>query len=201
MVRAAAFLLIGLTVTPAGAETASPDPLIGRVNHAGYNRHSHCTGFMVEGGHLVTAAHCMPRAERAVHYLAGYDRGQFSHHLEQPKSRFHSLPGRDIVILCNAGQDTSGRAISGEPPQPAQSVTVTGYASPRSQVLQARACDVVRAHARAIEIGCPLAPGNSGGPVTMQVDGGEQVVGVVSATSLHSGIAHRLSADDLAVCD
>lgn len=183
------------------AETVPPDDLVGRINHAGYNRHSHCTGFIVRGGHLVTAAHCMPVAERAVHFLAGYDRGQFRHHLERPRSAFIKLRDRDIAILCRAVPDKAGRKVSGVNLNPAEQVQILGYAAPRSQVLQTKSCEVVRANDRAIEIGCPLSPGNSGGPVIARTDGENRVVGVVSATSLHSGIAHRLDPKDLRLCD
>lgn len=193
-------LLICSVASAAVADIVAPDPLIGRLNHAGYNRHSHCTGFMVDGGHLVTAAHCMPKAERAVHYLAGYDRGQFRRHVEQPKSRFRILDGRDIAILCNARPDRRGRPISDSPPSPADPLVILGYAAPRSQVLQSRRCETIRVSGRGIEIGCPLSPGNSGGPVIARVAGRETIVGVVSATSLHSGIAHRLMPADLEVC-
>lgn len=199
--RIAVVLFSMLLAWTAIAETVPSDPLVGRVNHAGYNRHSHCTGFLVEGGHLVTAAHCMPSAERAVHYLAGYDRGQFLRHVERPRSRFRKVPGRDIAVLCNADADQSGRRVSSHLLQPAQTVQVLGYAAPRSQVLQSKSCEVIRTSERSIQIGCPLSPGNSGGPVIAAAGGQPSVVGVVSATSLHSGIAHRLKPGDLDICD
>jgi protease YdgD len=193
--------LLFLTTVPVAAEVLPSDPLIGRINHAGYNRHAHCTGFMVEGGHLVTAAHCLPRAERAVHYLAGYDRGKFLRHIESPKSRFRVLRDRDIAILCNAKPDGAGRSVSDNAPATAASVKVAGYAAPRSQVLQAKVCEVIRAGQSAIEIGCPLSPGNSGGPLIQRTNGTDQIAGVISATSRHSGIASRLRPADLNVCD
>lgn len=195
-------LAVTLLVAAVSCEgVLAADPLVGRVNHAGYNRHAHCTGFIVEGGHLVTAAHCMPRAERTVHFLAGFDRGGFGDHVQASTSRFRKLKGRDIVVLCNAAASNSGLAVTVERPIPTQSVTIRGYASPRSQILQSRQCDVIRASSNGrIEIGCPLAPGTSGAPATVTVDGIDHVIGVVSATSLSTAIIHALEPKTLEQC-
>jgi len=193
-------ILALLAACPALAELAEPDRHIGRLNHAGYDNYSHCTGFVVEGGHLVTAKHCLPRAERSVHYLSAYDRGDFRKHVEEPLSSFHVVPGHDIAILCNAVADGKGRPLSRHRPAAADWVTIWGYPAPRSQVFQVKSCDVIDSTERAIDIGCPLAPGNSGGPVTMRINGVSSVVGVVSATGPAASVAYRLRPDMLSVC-
>ena len=51
--------LLGLLVLGSGlAPTAMADDALlasasGRINHAGFRNRSHCTGFVVEGGHVV----------------------------------------------------------------------------------------------------------------------------------------------------
>lgn len=194
MIRALLLLLV--LCPPAIAEIIRPDPLIGRINHAGYERRSHCTGFLVEGGHLVTAAHCMPNAERSVHFLAGYDRAAFMAHIERPKENFLIVRGRDIAVLCNAVADRAGLPWLEAQPDPAEPVTILGYASPRSHVLQRKQCEVIRAARGEMRIGCPLAPGNSGGPVLWN----GKVVGVVSATSQSMARAYLLEPRFLDAC-
>ncbi len=64
-----------------------PWSAVGRVNIAGVRARSHCTGALVGFRVVITAAHCLYRADLkkwatpgVVHFVAGYQRGEYEAH-------------------------------------------------------------------------------------------------------------------------
>ncbi len=102
---------------------AATSGAIGRINHAGFRSKSHCTGFVVTGGHIVTAAHCLPAwEEESVHFQRGYDRGDHLGHYKAPQATFRTVANRDIALLCNAAdpgvarvESVARRSVAGGP--------------------------------------------------------------------------------------
>jgi|GEM_PF-2288831 len=178
----------------------------GRINHAGFRNRSHCTGFVVEGGHVVTAAHCMPGWDgEQVHFLRGYDRGDLMQHISAPRAAWHIVRGRDIAILCNAAPDAPafGFGDGGEDSRlaPGDDLLIPGYAIPRAHMLQPHHCKLWKLEdGGGIRVACPVRPGTSGAPVLQAVAGGYRVVGVMSASSRTAARADMLDADVLAPC-
>ncbi|WP_416899422.1 MAG: trypsin-like serine peptidase [Minwuia sp.] len=199
---AVAGLLLTLAVSSGAAPALAADPSIGRINHAGYKGRAHCTGFVARGGHVITAAHCMPDRQRSVHFLAGYDRARYLWHLESPRSDWRQVEGLDIAILCSGAPGFPALSIADAPPEPGETVMVEGYATPRSHVLQTRRCEVVGTDSRGrMEIGCRMPPGMSGAPVLIGEGDGRSVVGVVSSTGTATAIVHGITPRSPAACD
>lgn len=175
---------------------------IGRINHAGFRNRSHCTGFVVEGGHVVTAAHCMPGWDgEQVHFLRGYDRGDLVQHLSAPGVAWHIVRGRDIAILCNAAPDVPAFGFGHTRIMPGDDLLIPGYAIPRAHMLQPRHCPVWKLEAGGgIRVACSVPPGTSGAPVLQTDAEGYRVVGVMSASSRTAARADALDADMLAPC-
>lgn len=204
--------LLGLLVLGSGlAPTAMADDALlasasGRINHAGFRNRSHCTGFVVEGGHVVTAAHCMPGWDgEQVHFLRGYDRGDLVQHISAPRAAWHTIRGRDIAVLCNAAPDAPAFVLGdgGEDRRiaPGDDLLIPGYAIPRAHMLQPHHCQVWKLEdGGGIRVACPVRPGTSGAPVLQAVADGYRVVGVMSASSRTAARADALNADMLAPC-
>ncbi|MDF1730826.1 MAG: serine protease [Minwuia sp.] len=179
---------------------------IGRINHAGFRNRSHCTGFVVAGGHVVTAAHCMPGWDgEPVHFLRGYDRGDLAQHISAPRAAWHILRGRDIAVLCNAAPDAPAFGLRDRGRDrriaPGDDLLIPGYAIPRAHMLQPHHCQLWKLEAGGgIRVACPVRPGTSGAPVLQPDAGGYRVVGVMSASSRTAARADALDADVLAPC-
>ncbi|WP_281016612.1 MULTISPECIES: serine protease [unclassified Minwuia] len=176
----------------------------GRINHAGFRNRSHCTGFVVEGGHVVTAAHCMPGWDgEQVHFLRGYDRGDLAQHVSAPRAAWHIIRGRDIAVLCNAAPDAPAFVLGDSDRRiaPGDDLLIPGYAIPRAHMLQQHHCHLWKLEAGGgIRVACPVRPGTSGAPVLQAVAEGYRVVGVMSASSRTAARADALDADVLAPC-
>ena len=175
------------------SEIISADPAIGRLNHAGFRTRGHCTGFAVNTGALVTAAHCLPDIpDDTVHVLLGYEQGALQHHHKTPASAFRTLPEQDIAALCTAPQSGSSMTLAQEPPTPGTRVTIRGYGAPKVHVLQRTDCSVQTVSRSAFVIlDCGLPSGASGAPVTMAETG--DVIGLVSASASTRTLVSRLT--------
>lgn len=179
----------------ARSEMISADPAIGRLNHAGFRTRGHCTGFAVDAGALVTAAHCLPDiASDTVHVLLGYEQGALQHHSRAPASAFRTLPERDIAALCKAPQASRGMTLVQDPPSPGTRVTIRGYGAPNVHVLQETSCALQTvSNSGFVILDCGLPPGASGAPVTVAETGG--VIGIVSASAPTRTLVSRLTPD------
>ncbi|MDF1720198.1 MAG: serine protease [Minwuia sp.] len=194
----------------ARAETAvsteiaeSTASVVGRINHAGFRRRAHCTGFVVTGGHIVTAAHCLPEwEEEMVHFQRGYDRGEdLSHHKGQ-RATFRKVNNSDIAMLCNAVPDVAPLRITTQRVAPGDMLGIPGYPIPRAHILQMHSCKTWKvAKGGRIHIACPVRPGTSGAPVLVDTADGPQVVAVMSASNRTSARAHRLTPAMLTTCN
>jgi len=198
--RAAALCLALTMLVPGGPGAWAeirlpPDPQIARLNHAGFKTRGHCTGFATRAGPVITAAHCLPEIPAdTVHLLLGYESGRLDRHIRMPATAYRIVDGRDIAALCGLGGDPDGLRLSDAAPVPGTRVEVRGYGAPRAHALQKTAC-AVRSLSRdgLMRLDCPLPPGTSGAPVTLE--GSRDVVGVVSASSAAGSLAYRLTPD------
>ena len=76
---------------------------IGRLNVAGFRSRRHCTATLIEPDLALTAWHCLSRFVQsgtvdptAIHFLPGYDRGQFLDHL---RGKSCKRVGADVVLV------------------------------------------------------------------------------------------------------
>lgn len=175
---------------------------IGRINHAGFRRKSHCTGFVVTGGHIVTAAHCLPAGgDESVHFQRGYDRGDDLSHHQGLRASFRMVADRDIAMLCNAAKGVNALAVTTRRVAPGDPLGIPGYPIPRAHILQMHSCQTWKvAKGGRIHIACPVQPGTSGAPIMVQTPDGPKVVGVMSASNRTSSRAYRLTPAMLGAC-
>lgn len=170
--------------------TAVDDPgsvpaFVGRINTAGYKNRNSCTGFRVQGGHILTARHCIPRLkEDAVHFVRGYHQGTYIDLQTALSKNFTLASTDDLAILCGADPLKPGLAVAALSPSSGQEFTVLGYGSPRVHKLTVSSCHFLGwENASNFYLNCPLPPGTSGGPVAIQVANQWKIVGVVSASN------------------
>ena len=165
---------------------------IGRFNHAGFNEAQHCTVTLIGERKAVSAHHCLIDGDvTEMHLLLGYDRGDWQEHL-RPVSATTPNPSVDIAFLCLASASaaepieiaTRSVAIGDE-------VMAVGYGRPTVHVANETVCHVTAVYDQgAMELDCPLSPGASGGPVLRAVNGGYEIVGIVSGTSSTGSLAY-----------
>jgi V8-like Glu-specific endopeptidase len=167
---------------------------MGRIAHAGDRTFAHCTASLLEGGHVVTAAHCLPKViEDPIHFGLAYDRGEATEIVSAQGSDYLVREGRDIAVLCGGASGTGLELAEAE--LPTDQVTFWGYGRPFVHILNQKSCAVTRSSARYLMLDCAATPGTSGGPVT--VGNPPQVVGIVSRASRTETVVERFSASDL----
>ena len=106
------------------------DERIARVTHAGYKSRQQCSGFLVAGGHLVTAAHCLPAIDSDVtHFALGFNRGTFLAHLAVRSDAFQIHETHDLAVACNVAPHLPSLIILDHFAVPQPYVTVRGYGS------------------------------------------------------------------------
>lgn len=158
-----------------------------------------CTGFVLDGGRVVTAAHCLfsRRLGRfipaeSLHVLAGYAGGDFAAHARVARYRVGdgydprdgSGAGADVAVLVLAAP-IGVPALAVGSAVPGEAVVLGGYNRDRAQVLIADwGCAVtgraVDGAGRALLVhGCEATLGTSGAPVLAHgADGVWRAVGV-----------------------
>jgi hypothetical protein len=191
-----------------GPGTARADPTaVGRLNYAGYKARQHCTAFLTDAGHLVTAAHCLSVPEDAsIHFLQGYDRGHWRAHVLLDPSHFRIDAARDTAVACDAAPADAvshGQTLRlvAQPPRLGEGLFAWGYGAPRSQMRQEAACrvDGWRPEAGAMHLTCRLSSGASGGPVVRRLpDGTYDAVGVISRSGSEGSVAAAIDRAGLA---
>jgi hypothetical protein len=191
---AALAIALALSAFPVLAE---PSPYIGRLNHAGFANRAHCTATLVSGGHIVTAAHCLPRvAGDIVTIVMGYDRGSYSSLVQASGADFRQVPARDIAILCNAAGPDSGIALADSPAPSRRDVLMSGYGRPRVHLQHDLHCRSDPFAPGTLRLDCAPSPGFSGAPVLVkQADGSVAMIGVVTAAGPGGGLAFELTQD------
>lgn len=182
-----------------------PWPSIGRVNVAGYNRRSMCTGTLVAPRMVLTAAHCLfdlrkrkPLPVDDVLFIAGLRRDQYAERLEAECY----LTGKDYRAirkpeLKELHEDVGIivlKAPSRLPPVPALSAKDTadiknqtlfrsvGYRRSRSFLPTAvRNCRIVAVREGIWITNCPTESGASGGPLLLETPDGPRVAAITTA--------------------
>lgn len=206
----ALLVLFGHVMTSGAQEDAprrvdvdeAPWSAVGRVHIGGGG---YCTGVLVKPGMAVTAAHCLYNSRTrqmaapvSVHFLLGYERGDYAHHsiaasYDAPDSFDPRDPkaalGSDWVLIeleTPAPAAFEPMPIAATPPKEGTAFIAAGFAMERRHWLTATdPCEIIRSPAPDLLLGhCAVAPGYSGGPV-MGLDG--ELMGIQTATGRSNG--------------
>ena len=186
-----------ITVRP----EANPWNAIGRLNVSGYRARRHCTATLVEPRIALTAWHCLLQFfrdgvvdPRTVHFLPGYDRGNFHEHL---RGVTYERRGEDVVLITlDHASNLVPVAMQQMTPAMGESLFQAGYSSDRSHVLTADpACKYLGPAARGRWLhDCEAVSGDSGAPILRDTGDGLVVVAIhVGRTADGMGIAEPLN--------
>ncbi len=176
---------------------------IGRINIAGLDRRTMCSGTLVAPDLVLTAAHCVFRPggriarPEDVHFIAGWRRGGFAAHrlaaelLPSPAYRPGSTPAPEMVAHDTAfirldapipATEVTPVAL-GELPAGEARFTIIGYRRDRPHApSRLEDCAVVGQRAGALGLDCAVMEGSSGAPLLWQTPEGWRVVAVMSAS-------------------
>jgi V8-like Glu-specific endopeptidase len=201
MTRNLTALLCVLLALFCPTDANSVESAIGRLNYAGYRQRMHCSATLIAPRLALTAAHCINnRNVTDMHFLPGYDRGEWSEELK-PESAA-KLPPRDVAVLC-LQQSAQSRAIplASSEVRIGEQLTVIGYPIPGMHVQNRMTCKADRiGGVGSFSLACPMKPGASGSPVLRQTANGFELVGVISATNATRSLAYGVSSDLMGKC-
>jgi protease YdgD len=199
-------------VDPAGA----PWRALGRVQTEVGNR---CTGALVGPRTVLTAAHCLVSGTsrrfvqpRSVHFLLGYDRGQWA--ARARVTAYVTGPGYDpergpagadwALLTLDQAIGTPDRMLPllRQAPPPRTPVMLGGYQQDRPEVLMAdTACRLIgmQRHGtghQTLVHDCAGTRGSSGAPLLARTADGTRwaVAGVIAATSPDIALGHAVPA-------
>jgi len=195
MAQAAPVVLPGVGQGARHVIDVSHEPwrLLGRVQT---ELGARCTGFMVAPSVIMTAAHCLWRAEVAnfiqpssVHFMLGYDTGSWRATARAVRfviasayDPFHPLrtsqADRATVILDHPLVTTREllpivTAVPGDP------AMLAGYQQDRKELAMGDlACHVIRVRGQLVDHDCAATRGVSGAPLLVQKDGKWGIAGI-----------------------